>query len=184
MEAINKLNPNKVPLVGEVWDIPLQGGGYTEVTILKITAGDHDQIVHYVFKSGKQGRVTLDVWLSYVERGTYKFLRYIESGPIESGPIENGPTEETTGEGEQIKHRHYFKPVTGYAYIDIYRVLRMWGVVDHEIGHAVKKLLNAGQRGAKDKRQDIKEAIDTLQRMVEILDEDEDEALADQKENP
>lgn len=161
-----KQNPIPDPAVGEVWSIPLPDGGYTEVMILKITAGDHDQIVHYAFKSGKQGRVTLDVWLSYVERGTYKFLRYIESGP----------TEETTGEDEQdeqIKHRHYFKPVTGYDYIDIYRVLRMWGVVDHEIGHAVKKLLNAGQRGAKDKRQDLKEAIDTLERMIAILDEDE-----------
>jgi len=71
------------------------------------------------------------------------------------------------------KHSHYFKPVpTGATHVDVYRVLEMFGVTDQALGHAAKKILVAGGRGAKDQRKDIQEAIDTLQRKLEMLDED------------
>ena len=72
------------------------------------------------------------------------------------------------------KHSHYFKPVpAGVTHIDVYRLLAMFSVTDQAIGHAVKKLLVAGGRGAgKDERKDIQEAIDTLQRKLEMMDED------------
>ena len=72
------------------------------------------------------------------------------------------------------KHSHYFKPVpAGVTHIDVYRLLAMFNVTDQAIGHAVKKLLVAGGRGAgKDERKDIQEAIDTLQRKLEMMDED------------
>lgn len=71
------------------------------------------------------------------------------------------------------KYSHYLKDPTGYGAIDVYRLLRMFEVTDHEIGHAVKKLLVSGKRGAKGKRQDLIEAIDTLNRLLTIMDEDE-----------
>lgn len=71
------------------------------------------------------------------------------------------------------KHNHYFKDVSKLQDVDVYRVLRLFGVTDQALGHAIKKLLVAGGRGAgKDIRQDVQEAIDTLQRWVEIDDED------------
>jgi len=70
------------------------------------------------------------------------------------------------------KHAHYFKP-TPFAEADVYRVLRMFGVTDQAIGHAIKKLLVAGGRGGgKDIGRDIQEAIDTLERWKEIQAED------------
>lgn len=71
------------------------------------------------------------------------------------------------------KHSHYFKPVGHLSVVDVYRVLDLFGVTDPCLQHAAKKLLVAGGRGAgKDYRKDIQEAIDTLQRKLEMMDED------------
>ena len=72
-----------------------------------------------------------------------------------------------------MKHSHYKKTVAGHlSAIDVYRVLSLFGVTDQAIGHAIKKLFFPGQRGAKPKRQDIQEAIDTLERWKAMEDED------------
>jgi hypothetical protein len=57
--------------------------------------------------------------------------------------------------------------------IDVYRVLRAFAVSDHNIGHAIKKLLCPGQRsGGKSLWQDVHEALWTLQRWEEMNAED------------
>jgi hypothetical protein len=71
-----------------------------------------------------------------------------------------------------MKHSHYKKPVAGLQFVDVYRVLALFGVTDPCIQHAVKKMLAAGGRGAKDISQDVQEAIDTLQRWQEMRAED------------
>ena len=71
-----------------------------------------------------------------------------------------------------MKHPHYKKPVAGLQFVDVYRVLALFGVTDPCIQHAVKKMLVAGGRGAKDISQDVQEAIDTLQRWQEMRRED------------
>jgi hypothetical protein len=71
-----------------------------------------------------------------------------------------------------MKHPHYKKPVAGLQFVDVYRVLALFGVTDPCIQHAVKKMLVAGGRGAKDISQDVQEAIDTLQRWQEMRKED------------
>lgn len=75
---------------------------------------------------------------------------------------------------ELRKHAHYFKPVANLTEIDIYRVCDLFAVDDPSgaTQHAIKKLLLPGQRGAKDRRKDLQEAIDTLQRRLQMLDED------------
>lgn len=70
------------------------------------------------------------------------------------------------------KFAHYYRDVRKYKYIDIYRVLSLFGVTDQGIGHAIKKLVVAGGRGAKDFRKDVTEARDTLNRVLEMMDED------------
>lgn len=70
---------------------------------------------------------------------------------------------------DHLAHNHYFKRVAHLEYIDVYRVLDLFGITDHAIGHALKKLLVAGGRGAgKDIGQDIQEAIDSLVRWKEM----------------
>lgn len=72
------------------------------------------------------------------------------------------------------KHAHYFKDVTHLTEVDVYRVLDLFGITDQCIGHAVKKLLVAGGRGAgKDIERDMDEVVDTLLRRKEMLLEDQ-----------
>jgi hypothetical protein len=73
---------------------------------------------------------------------------------------------------EKSKHSHYFKDASHLSAIDVYRVLELFGVTDQKIGHAVKKLLCAGQRGQKDIGKDIQEAIDSLERWKSMREED------------
>lgn len=71
------------------------------------------------------------------------------------------------------KHSHYFKDVSHLKTVDVYRVLKLFNVADPCLQHAIKKLLVAGGRGAgKDPRQDIQEAIDSLQRSLDMMSED------------
>lgn len=72
-----------------------------------------------------------------------------------------------------MSHEHYFKDVTHLKTIDVYRVLDLFGVSNPCIQHAVKKLLCSGQRGVKDTRQDVQEAITSLVRYLEMKTEDE-----------
>ena len=71
-----------------------------------------------------------------------------------------------------MSHSHYFKDVSNFDAIDVYRVLELFDVVDPAIQHAVKKLLCAGGRGAKTMPQDVQEAIDSLNRWKEMRKED------------
>jgi hypothetical protein len=74
------------------------------------------------------------------------------------------------------KYPHYYKHCP-YEYIDVYRVLDLFGVSDQAVGHAIKKLLVAGERGHKNIEKDIKEAIVTLERRVEMWEEDKNESV-------
>lgn len=69
-------------------------------------------------------------------------------------------------------HSHYFKDVTKLDWLDVYRVLALFGVTDPCLQHAVKKLLVAGARGAKDITKDVTEAVDTLKRWQEMRAEE------------
>ncbi len=70
------------------------------------------------------------------------------------------------------KHRHYFKRVAHLESVDVYRVLLLWGVTDPCLQHAIKKLLCAGQRGAKSAEKDVREAVDSCLRWEEMRAED------------
>lgn len=71
------------------------------------------------------------------------------------------------------EYSHYYKKVPeGVEYIDVYRVLEMFDVTNPSIAHAVKKLLVAGGRGHKDLGKDVKEAIVSLNRWIEMREED------------
>lgn len=69
------------------------------------------------------------------------------------------------------KHSHYFKEWFGK--IDIYRFLKLFRVTDPAIQHAIKKLTLGGKRGAKDQLKDYQEAVDSIIRAIEMIEEDE-----------
>lgn len=71
------------------------------------------------------------------------------------------------------QYNHYFKPVNGLTHIDVYRVLTLFGVTDPAIAHAIKKLLVAGGRGAKDLNKDVAEAIVCLERWQQMRQEEQ-----------
>lgn len=73
------------------------------------------------------------------------------------------------------QYNHYFKNVQYLKFIDVYRVLKLFGVSDPCIQHAIKKLLVAGLRGHKDISKDVDEAIVSLNRWKEMREEDEEE---------
>lgn len=69
----------------------------------------------------------------------------------------------------------YFKDVRHIDTLDVYRVLDLFEVEKHghPISHAAKKLLLSGVRtGGKDVEADIREAIDSLMRWLEMREED------------
>ena len=55
--------------------------------------------------------------------------------------------------------------------IDVYDVLKAFNVVNPATQHAIKKLLCAGDRGYKDKVQDLKEAFASIERAIELESE-------------
>lgn len=64
----------------------------------------------------------------------------------------------------------YNKKIKGVE-IDVYDILHGFEVKSHAIGHAIKKLLMPGQRGSKGYEQDLKEAIQAIQRAIDDVQE-------------
>jgi hypothetical protein len=57
--------------------------------------------------------------------------------------------------------------------VDVYDVLRAFDVTDPAIQHAIKKLLCTGIRGHKDTRQDLEEAIQSIERALDVVKAEE-----------
>ena len=71
-------------------------------------------------------------------------------------------------EQSERTYPHYFKDVSGVDAIDLYHVARLYEINDPALFHAFKKIACAGKRGAKDRTQDVQEAIDALKRWKEL----------------
>lgn len=68
---------------------------------------------------------------------------------------------------EKKTHNKYKRKVPS-AEIDVYDILKAFNVVNPATQHAIKKLLCAGSRGYKDKVQDLKEALTSIERAIEL----------------
>lgn len=66
----------------------------------------------------------------------------------------------------------YHKTIIGLCgtsvVVDVYRVLDAYPTNSSSIDHAVKKLLNAGQRGHKDKITDYENAIESIEQAIQL----------------
>ena len=65
------------------------------------------------------------------------------------------------------KENKYFRTIRGEV-IDIYDILLAYGVTCPALQHLVKKALMAGQRGHKDKQQDLLEILESSKRALEL----------------
>lgn len=95
--------------------------------------------------------------------------------PVDPLPKTTTTTTATGNSGVKhvkMQYSHYKKDISRYKILDIYRLLVLYNVTDPAIAHAIKKLLVPGGRGAKDTLQDIIEARDTLNRRIEMYQED------------
>lgn len=64
----------------------------------------------------------------------------------------------------------YVKSVRHLDEIDIYQIGNLYEVKSHAVFHALKKILCAGKRGAKDYEQDLMEAIEAIERELQIVE--------------
>lgn len=69
--------------------------------------------------------------------------------------------------GDAITPSKYTKSVHGVS-VDVYDVLMAWGVTNPALQHLIKKALQCGQRGHKDKQQDLQDIIDSAIRAQEL----------------
>lgn len=80
-------------------------------------------------------------------------------------PVES-PAVETTEPSKQVEPQpttsRYHRTING-ATFDLYDVAEAYGLESHRIFHAVKKLVMAGRRGHKDREQDLREAIVSIE---------------------
>lgn len=74
---------------------------------------------------------------------------------------------------QETKHAHYKKDVKHLNYIDVYRIIDLYELHDPCFQHALKKILVPGARGHKDLINDINDIIDTMQRKLEMIAENE-----------
>lgn len=68
--------------------------------------------------------------------------------------------------------------------VDVYDVLRAFNVTCPARQHAIKKLLAAGQRGGKSEIQDIREAIQSAERAIELIEDTASEAMRENRMDP
>ena len=83
-------------------------------------------------------------------------------------------TDDATVEPQLNPLRHpsrYHRQFQGVT-IDLYRVANLWGVKSHALFHALKKIMMAGNRGAKDYETDLREAIVAIEEELKIAKED------------
>ena len=79
----------------------------------------------------------------------------------------NGNDGEHYAELENNKSK-YHREIKKGVFVDVYDVLSAFEVVNPAMQHALKKMLAPGKRGAKDTVQDMQEAIQSIERAIEL----------------
>lgn len=102
------------------------------------------------------------VELQAEEVGIPELVQYVEE--IDTSPERVEKHEEV----EQVQPNKYQRTIKGVT-VDVYDVLDAFGVTCQARGHAIKKLLMAGQRGHKDEAQDLREAVQATERSIELV---------------
>jgi hypothetical protein len=81
--------------------------------------------------------------------------------------IEENKFADITNPAPKNQLSKYHVPCKGVT-IDVYDVLKAFNVVNPATQHAIKKLLKGGERGFKDVNKDYQEAIESIERAIEL----------------
>lgn len=91
-----------------------------------------------------------------------------EKHDVLEGASLNEVLNEMKDEIEIIPISKYHREIAPDVWVDVYDVLDAFGVTNPGNQHAIKKQLMPGNRGVKDKIQDLKEARASLDRAIEL----------------
>ena len=95
---------------------------------------------------------------------SYRIIKQAEPGFEQFVSIEDA---QEYKEKNSITPSKYTKEIHGVS-VDVYDVLMAWVVTNPALQHLIKKALQCGQRGHKDKQQDLQDIIDSAIRAKEL----------------
>ena len=100
--------------------------------------------------------------------------RVYNDGRDDPGDVIAEVTDDATSEPQRVEPpsqpSRYHRQFCGVT-LDLYRVANLWGVKSHALFHAMKKIMMAGQRGAKDYETDLRDAIVAIEEELKIAKE-------------
>jgi hypothetical protein len=100
----------------------------------------------------------------FIYVGDHYFVKLYHATTMIFATIINPATENQLSKNQLSKYHVPCKGVT----IDVYDVLKAFNVVNPATQHAIKKLLKGGERGFKDVNKDYQEAIESIERAIEL----------------
>lgn len=71
------------------------------------------------------------------------------------------------------KHSHYKRDVSHLKTIDVYRIIELFEITCPVAQHVLKKSMAAGRRGHKSLEKDWNDILDSAERRLEMLAEDQ-----------
>lgn len=74
----------------------------------------------------------------------------------------------TKQENARMSNNKYQREIKPGVFVDVYDVLKAWGVRNPALQHLIKKALAVGQRGHKDTAEDLQDIVDSAVRAKEI----------------
>lgn len=144
-----------------------------------------------LYWNGLKGWISAETWHRPAEGNDYEKRPSAQEWPTDERIDRIGRDRTTEDMGhydeQREEHKQQTKPVSpqankydrtiigkygsGKCVVDVYRVLNAFPSGSPEIDHALKKLLAAGKRGAKDELQDLREAIQSIEARIDYLNE-------------
>lgn len=112
------------------------------------------------YKNGKYN----DCWIKHTDDSEWIDVTDQYKDKKEIPPIEMCGTPYSV----EVKQNNKYKRKVPTLEIDVYDILKAFNVINPATQHAIKKLLCAGDRGYKDKVQDLKEASASISRAIEL----------------
>lgn len=107
------------------------------------------------------GTVALGAGESSARIGYDLDLEFCKDNPGDPRCVECGVDEPAQ------KANKYQRPCKGVM-IDVYDVLQAWNVTNPALQHLIKKALCPGERGHKDRQEDLQDILDSAKRAIEL----------------
>lgn len=71
-------------------------------------------------------------------------------------------------DGGVTKLSKYHREIMDGCWVDVYDVIKAWGVTNPALQHLIKKALQAGDRGHKDRAEDLEDILQSAKRAIDL----------------